>query len=779
MRLKGSAKSRPERSASTLHAAQQVFGSALKAVRIRVQGRVQGVGYRPFIHHLAHEHGIAGWVCNDGAEVEIHAEGPGLAVDGFIESVQTEAPPLAEVEHVTHHSVPAAGCTAFRIHASHRGGSAQVRIPPDQPVCEHCLAELHDPADRRYRYPFINCTRCGPRYSLIDTLPYDRANTGMRDFDLCPACAAQYHDPRDRRFHAQPLACPECGPGLLFVRQNEVVSGNEAALAACIRALRQGKIIAIKGIGGYHLACDARNAEAIRLLRQRKPRAHKPLAVMFAAPGKQLSVEVRISDRDRQCLESSARPILLLPWQASATLPREALAPGLDALGVMLPYSPLHHLLLGDFGAPLVMTSANPAGEPVLTENDAAERRLALIADGFLHHNRPILRPADDPISRPMAGGYQPLRLGRGNAPLELKLPFRLQKAMLASGAQMKNTVALAWDDRAVISPHVGELDTPRAQDLFARLADELPQLYEIEPDILLADRHPDFAGHRWARDRAATRGLAFVTVQHHHAHASALYAEHACRGDMLVFTWDGVGLGEDGSLWGGEAFLGRPGRWQRRATLKPFRPPGSERAAREPWRSALGLAWEAGMERHMAQESRLLKQAWQRGLNSPQASAAGRFLDGCANLLGLLDEASFEGQAPMWLEAVADMGATPVELPLSEQEGLMQIDWRPLLPLLLNPDRPQSQRAGQVLASLGEAIITLALQSRQQQGIETLGLSGGVFQNRKLVDYVAQRCMQEGLHLLLAERVPANDAGLSYGQIIEAAHAGGWIEEQ
>ena len=732
------------------------------ALHLVIDGRVQGVGYRPFVYRRALHHGLTGWVRNRTGRVEVLAGGASSALEAFAADLIDAAPPLARPRLVAKETAEPPAEPGFRIEASEAAGPAGIHVPPDQFACDDCLAEMADPSARRYRYPFINCTQCGPRYTLIERLPYDRPHTAMAGFPLCPACRAEYEDPVDRRFHAQPLACPECGPNLSW---SEDGSTGEAALAAAVSALRGGAVVAVKGIGGYHLLCDAADAAAVARLRDRKKRPDKPLAVMFADLAA-VNHELAPTDLEAERLAAPERPIVLVDRRADSRL-AEGTAPGLGEVGAMLAYSPLHHLLLGDFGGPLVATSGNVSGEPVLTDPEEAEQRLAAVADGFLHHDRPILRPADDPVQRVVAGAPRPLRLGRGDAPLELDLPFRLDLPTLAVGGHMKNTVALAWNDRAVVSPHIGDLDAPRARRVFDRVAADLQRLYGVAAERVVADLHPDYASSRWARDC----GLPVSRVQHHRAHASALYAEHAGRGDWLVFTWDGVGLGDDGGLWGGEAFAGRPGQWRRVAALRPFRLPGGEKAAREPWRAALGLCWENGEEWNGAPEGAdLLRQAWDRDHQCPATSAAGRLFDGAAALLGLVRNASFEGQGPMLVEAAAGGQADGPDLPVETgADGLARWDWAPLLDVLRDGTRPVAERAMAFHHALARAILTSARRRREGEAIRDVGLTGGVFQNRLLTETARDLLEADGFTVHLATRVPCNDGGLAFGQLAEA----------
>ncbi len=750
--------------------------TAIEARRIVVGGRVQGVGYRPFVYRLAHAHGIAGSVRNLTGEVEILAQGTAESLARFVHALLHTAPPLARPQILANHALPPTDATGFAILASAPGEEPQIHVPPDFFACEDCVRELNDPADRRYNYPFINCTQCGPRYTLITRLPYDRPNTTLSGFALCRACRAEYDNPLDRRFHAEPIACPVCGPRLAWHDPGAVAAATgEEALRACLAALRAGRIVAVKGVGGYHLMCDARSDAAVAALRARKPRPHKPLAVMLPVRGADQLDAVRaiavIDAMHEALLRDPARPIVLVARRADAALSKD-IAPGLDAVGVFLPYSPLHHLLLDAFGAPLVATSANVSGEPVLTDNGEVEARLAHVADAFLHHDRPIARPADDPVVRVIAGAGRPLRLGRGMAPLELALPVRVPQPLLAVGGHMKNTVALAWGSRVVVSPHIGDLDAPRSLVVFAQVIEDLQALYGVRATHIVHDAHPGYASTRWARQA----GLPVRRVFHHHAHASALAGEYHEVKRWLVFTWDGVGYGEDGTLWGGEALLGAPGRWRRVASFRPFHLPGGERAGREPWRSALALTWEAGVTwRACAQDTQLLHQAWTRRINAPSSSAVGRLFDAAAALTGIHTRSSFEGQGPMLLESAAALAGDgeALALPLAaDAHGLWRSDWAPLLAPLLDDSRTPGERAALFHASLAQALVDQALRVRAGHGEFTVGLAGGVFQNRVLGEAVLARLARHGFAARLGARLPANDAAIAYGQVIEAAHA-------
>ncbi len=745
----------------------------MSARRWLVEGRVQGVGFRPFVYRLARERGLTGWVRNNGGTVAIHGEGATEALDAFEDDLLQRAPPLARPQLKAAATARPGNAPSFEILESEPVAQPRIHVAPDQFACAECLAEMRDPQSRRYRYPFINCTQCGPRYTLIRALPYDRPNTTMAAFPLCADCEREYRNPMDRRFHAQPLACPACGPQLHWRQGSARLDGNTAALAACIDALCSGAIVAVRGIGGYHLMCDAEHEAAVARLRTRKQRPAKPFALMLPWRGTDGLACARelalLAPEQEQALTDPTRPIVLVARREGAAV-AASVAPGLRELGLMLPYSPLHHLLLDGFGAALVATSGNISGEPVLTDADQAEARLGAVADAFLHHNRPIERPADDAVVQFNAGRIRPLRIGRGNGPLELELRDPIARPTLALGAFLKNTVALAWENRVVVSPHIGELQSPRSRAVFEQVAADLQRLYGVRAEQIACDAHPDFPNSRWAR----ASGLPVVPVLHHHAHASALAGEFAVSEPMLCFTWDGVGAGENGELWGGEAFFGRPGTWQRVASFRPFPLPGGDRAAREPWRTAAALCRATG---HVftgvsAAQRVQVHQMIERKLACPQTSAVGRLFDAASALAGVCTAASFEGEAPMRLEALcAPAGAPARPLPLArDAHGVWRSDWEPLVDLMLDASLPLAARSAGFHAALARALADQARAVCAGQPVRRVGLTGGVFQNRTLTALAQAALRDAGFDVLIPGQVPVNDAGISYGQVVEAA---------
>ena len=749
------------------------ISAAERTVRIVLSGHVQGVGFRPFVYRLAKTHGLKGQVQNRLGEVVIIACGSTAALRRFQHDLISCAPPLSSPGIDNVEPVSSRQFDSFDIIASSAQANARIFVPPDYFMCDDCRRELHDPADRRYRYPFINCTQCGPRYTLIQKLPYDRPNTSMASFPLCEDCTKEYLDPADRRFHAEPVACAACGPQLSFSgADQERMIEKGAALNAAVSCLRNGQIVAVKGIGGYHLMCDAGNSDAVENLRQRKQRPSKPLAVMFPVSGRDgLDVVRRCTDltaAEAELLGSPVRPIVLANKSSNCDL-AENVAPGLRELGVFLPYSPLHQLLLHGFAAPLVATSGNISGEPVLTDNEEATGRLANVADAFLHHNRPIVRPADDPVYRKIFGAMRPLRIGRGCAPAEFELPWQQRQPVLAVGGHMKGTVALSWDNRVVVSPHIGEMDSPRSLAVFEQVAADLQSLYGVQAERIVCDAHPGYTTHRWAK---AHKLLPVETVWHHRAHASALAAEHSVPGAWLVFTWDGVGFGEDGTLWGGEAFLGEPGAWRRVCSMRPFRLPGGEQAGREPWRSAAALHWECGRTwPDCPDPDGLAENAWQRNLNCPETTAAGRLFDAAAALICGMSHVTYEAQGPMCLESLCRERGEQLKLPLNKsQDGICRTDWEPLLSMMTDGRRNAAWRAEAFHSSMALAVLEQARRIRQEARIDQVGLCGGVFQNRILTEQAVTMLEDDGFRVYLSTELPCNDAALSFGQAAELA---------
>ncbi len=741
------------------------------AQRWKIGGCVQGVGYRPYVYRLARSFQLTGWVRNLAGAVEIHAEGAAESLNAFAEALFSSPPPTAQARLLNRRAATLESASAFTILRSAMEGDAQLRLPLDLASCEECLRELHDAGNRRHRYPFINCTQCGPRYTLIRDLPYDRVNTTLSAFPLCAACAEEYSSPDDRRFHAEALACAACGPTVHWAAQARQRKGDEA-LAAALEVLRAGGIVAVRGVGGYHLLCDAGSEAAVQRLRQRKGRPAKPLAVMIPWAGTDGLAQVRLVAilglAESNALLSPSRPIVLLRRIAHSTV-CDGVSPNLSDIGVMLPYSPLHVLLLDGHGAPLVATSGNVRGEPVLTEPEEAQTRLAGIADGFLHHNRPIARAAEDPVVRFVARAMRPLRMGRGTAPIELELPTRVDEPTLAVGAYQKSTITIAYRYRAIVSPHLGDQSTPRGRAIFAQAILDFQRLHGIRARRVVHDAHPQFPSTRWALDSA----LPATAIWHHHAHASAVAGEYPRQAPVLCFTWDGTGLGPDGTLWGGEALLGTPGSWRRVASFRPFKLPGGERASHEPWRIAQSLCWQTGVSwtEGAARAGPLLRQAFDHDFNSPTTTSVGRLFEAGAALGNVCMESSFEAQAPSRLEALCERREEPIALPLlRDGTGLWRSDWAPLLGLMLDARLAQGVKAARFHASMAHALLAQATAVREQADIACVALAGGVFQNRVLTEHASSLLEEAGFEVLIPQALPLNDAAISFGQLIEGS---------
>jgi hydrogenase maturation protein HypF len=755
-------------------------------LRIEIRGAVQGVGFRPFVYRLAREMGVAGWVSNGTGGVTVEAEAEESVLAAFVDRLHGELPAAAEVHELGRQALPPRGERGFEIRASSGDGARTTVVLPDLATCTRCLAEVLDPADRRAGYAFTNCTDCGPRFSIVRELPYDRPSTTMAGFRMCAACAAEYADPTDRRFHAQPNACPECGPRLAiwdargaFVRTR----GDGDALRAAVRALAEGRVVAVKGIGGFHLMVDARSAEAVALLRRRKRRPRRPLALMVRDVA-QARTLCEVCAEAETVLTSAAAPILLLPRRPDAPVAPDV-APGSAALGVMLPPSPLHHLLLREAGFPLVATSGNLSEEPICTDEAEAVDRLDGIADLFLVHDRPIERHVDDSVAWVMRGRTRLLRRARGFAPLPVRLAAPVPP-LLAVGAHQKCAVALGIERQVFVGQHLGDLESTQALAAFERAIADLLRLYEARPVAIAHDLHPDYASTRWAEQAAAARpGMRRVAVQHHHAHLAACLAENGEPGVALGVVWDGTGLGTDGSVWGGEFLLGNAAGVERVASLLPFRLPGGDAAAREPRRVALSLLREALGETAFERtdlapvaavrdaERRLLAQMIGRGVHSPECSSMGRLFDGVAALLDLRQISRFEGEAAMALEYAADpreRGAYALPLlPASSPGEPLRLDWRATLHDLLE-DRARGVDPGRIAARFHGALVEAILAVARHVGQPRVALSGGVFQNRLLTERAAEALEHAGFEVLLHRHVPPNDGGISLGQVAVAA---------
>ncbi len=757
--------------------------------RLIIRGAVQGVGFRPFVYRLATGLGLTGWVINSPQGVHIEIEGVPGTIEAFLLRVERERPPRASIHSVECAWLDPAGYSGFEIRHSSAAGAATTLVLPDIATCVDCLREIFDPRDRRYRYPFTNCTNCGPRFSIIEALPYDRPATSMKGFTMCPACAREYADPLDRRFHAQPNACPACGPSLqLWDAGGRVLAPREQALAGAVAALREGRIVALKGIGGFLLLVDASKQAAVERLRERKRREEKPLALLYPSVAiAQLDCEV--SPLEARLLVSPESPIVLLHRRAGARgAVADAVAPRNPYLGVMLPYSPLHHLLMHDFERPVVATSGNVSDEPICTDEAEALDRLRGIADVFLVHDRPIVRHVDDSIARVLLGREQVLRRARGYAPLPLPLP-RSSPTTLAVGGHLKNTIALAVDRHVFVSQHIGDLETAAATAAFEQVIRSFRDLYATGPARVAADLHPDYLSTKHAKALA----LPLVQVQHHYAHVAACMAENELDGRVLGVAWDGTGYGTDGTIWGGEFLLTDSSSFERVATLRSFRLPGGERAIKEPRRTALGVLFEmwgaraaqrtdlAPLRAFTDADRRIIFQMLDKGLNAPVTTSAGRLFDAVASLLDVRQQISFEGQAAMELEFAIDEREAPERTYACRVENrpaadgrapcLMVVDWQPIVEGLL-ADLDDGTPASVLAARFHHALADLIVDVARRVGEPRVALTGGCFQNRYLTEQTVVRLRRAGFKPYWHQRLPPNDGGIAVGQIVAALRA-------
>jgi hydrogenase maturation protein HypF len=758
--------------------------------RARVDGTVQGVGFRPFVYRLAGELALAGWVRNDERGVEVEIEGEEQAIEAFLARLATEAPPLARVERVRAERRPAQGAQSFLIVPSARGGAADAPVTPDAATCDDCLAELFDPDDRRFRYPFVNCTNCGPRFTIVRGVPYDRPQTTMAGFLMCARCAAEYEDPADRRFHAQPNACPACGPrARLLLGGVEAVRGGAVgepadAVAAAARLLVEGAVLAVKGLGGYHLACRADDDGAVDALRARKRREDRPFALMVASTAAARALAF-VAEQEAALLEGPARPIVLAPRRPQAPVAR-GVAPGTRELGLMLPYTPLHHLLLADVQAlgvgALVMTSGNVSDEPIAYEDEDALARLDPIADAFLLHDRPIHMRTDDSVLRAVrVGGRRralALRRSRGHVPASIPLPLAAPHPLLACGAELKSTFCLARGERAWVSHHIGDLRNWETLRSFREGIAHFEELFALVPELLVHDLHPDYLSTAHAMER---EGVELLGVQHHHAHLAAVLAEHGETGPVVAAVYDGAGYGSDGTVWGGEILVGDLAGFRRAGHLRPVALPGADRAVREPWRMACAwLAESSGdspPEIPPALAGRVDAKRWaavaaiaRGGLAAPLTTSAGRLCDAVAALCGVRASVSYEGQAAIELEAIAAPGERGAyAIPYSDG----QLDPRPAIAEViaeLDAGVPAAIISARFHNGLADATASACAAVARAAGLSAAALAGGVFQNRLLLERVAASLDAAGLRVLTPELLPPNDGAISYGQAAIAA---------
>jgi hydrogenase maturation protein HypF len=764
---------------------------ALSARYIHITGVVQGVGFRPFVYNLATGLGLSGWVLNSSSGVEIEVVGPAGSLDEFVQRLSSDAPPLARIEHVTTTTlttsevqVPEGDQFIIR-HSQARPGDFQP-ISPDIAVCDDCLQELFDPHDRRYRYPFINCTNCGPRFTIIQDIPYDRPKTTMAPFQMCPDCQAEYDDPADRRFHAQPNACPVCGPKVWFQApspkpQVQADTNSVSAVQAGRGLLRTGGILAVRGLGGFHLACDATNGAAVALLRERKGRVDKPFAIM-SFDLRTVERYCEVSDEERALLTSRERPIVLLRRHTDCPI-SPLVAPGNRYLGVMLPYTPLHYLLLepaGDFPIALVMTSGNYSEEPIATDNGEALERLGHLADAFLLHDRDIHARCDDSVTRILAGAELPIRRSRGYAPYPVHLPTKVQQ-VLAVGAELKNTFCLTRDRYAFLSQHIGDMENYETLRFFEQMVEQLARTFRVEPEVVAYDMHPGYLTTGWAKSRTSNRRAQSLAVQHHHAHIAACMAENGLTGERPVIgvAFDGTGYGSDGAIWGGEFLVADYASFRRMAHLKYIPLPGGDAAIRRPYRTALahlraaGVPWEEDLPPVAAAppaERTVLAQQLERELNTVPTSSVGRLFDAVSALAGVRQEINYEAQAAIELEMLAEEETGEV-YPFEFNQGV--VDPGPCLRAVAR-DTSAGIPAGVIAArfhnGLARMLCDVCVRLRQETGLSEIALSGGVFQNVTLLERAMLLLREAGFTIYTHRLVPPNDACISLGQAVVAS---------
>jgi hydrogenase maturation protein HypF len=751
---------------------------ACERAKITVLGAVQGVGFRPFVYRLAAQLGLKGWVLNSSQGVFIEVEGPLPLLQSFLIRLEQEKPPLAIVQSLECSFLDTVGYDGFEIRYSEQTGRKTALILPDVAICSDCLREILEPTDRRYRYPFTNCTNCGPRFSIIEQLPYDRPNTSMKRFGMCPNCEDEYHNPADRRFHAQPNACPECGPQLeLWDGRGVVLAREDEALRKAAEFVGAGRVVALKGIGGFQLIADARDERSVVRLRMRKRREGKPFALMYPSLGL-LKRDCMVSTLEERLLVSPASPIVLLNRRSGGSKLAASVAPGCPCLAVMLPYSPLHHLLLLELGFPVVATSGNLANEPICIDEREALKRLDGIADFLLVHNRPIVRHVDDSIARVVCDREMLLRRARGYAPLPVRMNAPLP-CVLAVGAHLKNSVALSLGQDVFISQHIGDLETASALFAFHQTMADLPRLYDAQPELVACDLHPDYLSTKYAIERR----MPLERVQHHWAHVLACMAENELEPPGLGVSWDGTGYGTDGTIWGGEFLLTDEHSFRRVACFRQFRLPGGEAAVKEPRRTALGVLYEvcgngglrgrdlAPVAEFSEKEVALIERALIKGINAPITSSVGRLFDAVASLVGLRQRVTFEGQAAIELESIIDFEVLD-HYPFEVVAGLPEIiDWEPMIGEILL-DLRRGKSAGFISARFHNTLAEVIVEIAQRNAQSRIVLTGGCFQNRYLLERSVLRLTQAGFRPYWHQRVPPNDGGIALGQIVAAARA-------
>lgn len=777
--------------ASTQHASATRAGSStLQRLKVVVRGAVQGVGFRPFIYRLATELRLNGWVLNSSSGVFIEVEGSTEHLRQFLLRVESDKPAIASIQSLESLYLDPAGYSGFEIRASVEGEKTAL-VVPDIATCPDCRREISDPQDRRYQYPFTNCTNCGPRFTIIESLPYDRPRTSMQKFEMCPRCRAEYDDPRNRRFHAQPNACPDCGPSLQLVdREGNVLNQRHDALRSAAQYIRNGNIVAVKGLGGFHLMCDAASEDAVRMLRRRKNREAKPFALMYPTLA-MISRDCELSEAEARLLRSPEAPIVILEAKRGTDVRiAPSIAPANPYLGVMLPYTPLHHLLMLELKFPIVATSGNLSDEPICIDERDALKRLFNIADVFLIHDRPILRHVDDSIARIVMDRELVIRRARGFAPLPVTIERKLP-SILAVGAHQKNTIATSVGNQVFLSQHIGDLETIQASEAFENVIDSFHSLYELKPERIACDLHPNYVSTQYAHRNSGS----VTSVQHHHAHILSCMAENAVTGPALGIAWDGSGYGTDSTIWGGEFLRVDGSSFERAAHLRTFRLPGSETAVREPRRCAAGLLFEmfgheafdaslgshtarlglphstfTSMEAFTPEERTILRSMLDRKLNSPVTSSAGRLFDAVASLIGLRQFARYEGQAAMELEFAATRDHSTETYTVNlEKNGTVVFDWARMVVEIITDSAARISQP-RIARKFHNTMAEVMVQIATAIGENKIVLSGGCFQNKLLTELAVTRLRQAGFHVYWHQRIPPNDGGIALGQVMAVA---------
>ena len=743
--------------------------------KVKISGVVQGVGFRPFVYQLAHNYDLNGFILNNTAGVSIEVEGKENDIESFMESLQNDLPPLARIDTLSSKVSVCVGYTDFQILQSETEDNKSAFLSPDIAICLNCLHEMNDPNNRRYRYPFINCTDCGPRYSIIKTLPYDRPNTSMDFFTMCKTCSKEYNDPLDRRFHAQPISCPDCGPTLrLLDRADKVLAKGDDAVALTVNAIKKGRIVAVKGLGGFHLVCDATNTKTVTELRRRKQRPAKPFAVMFQDL-ETLRTFAEISPKEIELITSREKPIVIVQ-KCSKSMISDIVAPGIDRIGVFLAYTPLHHLLLDEVTVPLVATSANLSDEPIIRNSSELLEKLGSVVDYVLDHDRDILNANDDSVLQIAGDQRITLRMARGYAPKSMKLPFKSNKKILSVGANQKNSIAIVFEDKLIMSPYIGDLNSLEAFEYFERTLHSFKRFYEFEPDVIVYDKHPEYMTTKWAKQLKVDHPeLQNIEVQHHYAHLLAGMAEFQLNEKVLGFAFDGTGYGDDATIWGGEVMIADNQHFERIVTFRPFRLLGGEKAIKEPRRSALALLFEyytldeiyslgsPPLKQFSKVEINILHKAWEQGINAPLNTSMGRIFDAVASFADIVHVSSYEGESGLIMEQYIDESITEI-FPFEIDNGIINLQY-------MFEEIIEIKDKQEIVSRFFNTVTEIIFQIAAMYPALPLMFSGGVFQNKVLVEKISRRCVKEKRTYYFQNETAINDGGIALGQAWYALH--------